>query len=139
VKLILTFFLFAAFSTIAYSQILNQDQIIKRIIDSGAFEGHDQKIIGGMGDAAAVTVTKALGERKLTSSEADSVLIVLTSAFADPSMVQDVADREPKTTLLVLQYLNLSASDAQLKARIAETRSYVLEHYGKYIKSSVGK
>lgn len=135
-KLMLAILLLMVSSRVAYSQVLSQEQVIRRIIDSGISEGHDQKIVGGMGDAAAVMVTKLLAGRNLTSNEMDSILLVLTSAFADPSMIQTVSDREPRTTLFVLQCLGTSTGDSQLKTRITKTRSYVLERYEKYLKNS---
>jgi hypothetical protein len=133
-----------AFSSIVLCQVVNPEQVVspeqvvRRIVESGISEGHDQKIIGRMGDAAAVALTKILGGRSLSSSDVENVLAVLTSAFSDPQMVQDLSDREPKTALFILQYLNSSASDLQLKARIAKTRSYVLERYERYGKNSSG-
>jgi hypothetical protein len=97
--------------------------VIARIIDSGMFEGHDQKVIGWLGDAAAVIVTKHLSQRHQT--DIDGTLIVLTGAFADPSFVRDEADRQPRTTLLVLRYLELSTYDSKLKTRIADARKYI--------------
>jgi hypothetical protein len=102
--------------------------VIARIIDSGLFEGHDQKVIGWLGDAAAVIVTKHLSQRHLSQTDIDGTLIVLTGAFADPSFVRNEADREPRTTLLVLRYLELSTHDSKLKARIADTKKYIEDH-----------
>jgi hypothetical protein len=138
VKLILAIYCLMAFSSIACCQLANPEQVVRRIIDSGISEGHDQKMIGKMGDAAAVTVTKVLGGRGLNPSDVENVLTILTSAFSDPLMVQDVSDREPKTTLFILQYLSSAASDLQSKTRIAETRAFVLERYERYVKNSSG-
>jgi hypothetical protein len=101
------------------------EQVIARIIDSGMFEGHDQKVIGWLGDAAAVIVTKHLSQRHLSQTDIDGTLIVLTGAFADPSFVRDAADRQPRTTLLVLRYLELSTDDSKLKTRIADAKKYI--------------
>ncbi len=96
--------------------------------------GHDSKVLGGMGDAAAVTVTKVVAGRKLTTSEMDMVLIVLDGAFGDPRGVQVGSDREPRTALFVLEYLDCSTKDPALKRRIADARKYVQDHYAKSIK-----
>jgi hypothetical protein len=101
------------------------EQVIARIIDSGAFEGHDQKVIGWLGDAAAVIVTKHLSQRHLNQRDIDMTLIVLIGAFADPSFVRNEADRQPRTTLLVLRYLELSTDDSKLKTRIADAKKYI--------------
>ena len=104
------------------------EQVIARIIDSGMFEGHDQKVIGWLGDAAAVLVTKHLSQRHLSQTDIEMTLIVLIGAFADPSFVTNEADRQPRTTLLVLRYLELSTGDSKLKTRIADAKKYVEDH-----------
>jgi hypothetical protein len=52
-------------------------------------------------------------------------LIVLIGAFADPSFVRSEADRQPRTTLLVLRYLELSTDDPKLTTRIADAKKYI--------------
>jgi hypothetical protein len=99
-------------------------EAIGRIITVGLLEGRDQKVIAGMGDAAAVIVTKVIGDRKLTPSQIDSVLVILNSAF---SGTEPVTEREPRTALFVLQFLELSTKDAQLTKRVADSRHYILE------------
>lgn len=101
------------------------EQVIARIIDSGMFEGHDQKVIGWLGDAAAVIVTKHLSQRHLSQRDIEMTLIVLIGAFADPSFVRNEADRQPRTALLVLRYLELSTDDSKLKTKIADARKYI--------------
>ncbi len=101
------------------------EQVIARIIDAGVFEGHDQKVIGWLGDAAAVIVTRHLSERHLSKTDIEMTLVVLIGAFADPSFVRNDADRQPRTTLLVLRYLGLSTDDSKLKTRITDARKYI--------------
>src|SRR5215475_10005494 len=96
------------------------EAIIKRVIDSGISEGHDQKVIGQLGDGAAVLATKILAGRVPTPTNIDMSLVVLRSAFADPSFVE-ATDREPRTALLLLRYLDLCTNDSTVKQRIAET------------------
>ena len=91
-----------------------------------------QKQFGRLGDAAAVTVTKVLTERNLSATEIDSVLAILTISFADPALVEATVDREPRSTLFVLRYLDLLASDSSTKKKIADTKTYVQEQFVKY-------
>jgi hypothetical protein len=113
------------------------EQVIRRMIRMGNFEGHDSKILGPMGDAAAVIVTKVVAGRKLSVMEMDSVLTVLYQSFADPSGVPAVSDRQPLTTLFVLQSMASAATDTALKGRIAEARSYIEKRYAEYAKSAL--
>lgn len=123
-------------SGVAYGQAGNDpEHVIKRMFDTASFEGHDQKVIGRLGDAGAVLVTKILAGRDLTSQTIDTALVVIGGSFADPSMVETASDRQPRTALLLLRYLDLSASDTDVKKRIADTLKYV---QGRYAKSLQG-
>jgi len=117
-------------STLAYSQSGNDPEyVIKRMVDTGAFEGHDQKVIGRLGDGGAVLLTKILAGSDLTSNTIDNALVVLAGIFADPSLVETTSNRQPRTALLLLRYLDLSTKDAALKKRIADTGKYVQDRY----------
>ena len=104
------------------------EEAVVRIINSGLLEGHDQKLIGGIGDAAAVTVTKVVSGRDLSPAQIERVLIILNMAFGG---IGSGSDREPKTALFVLRALELSTNDASLKSRIEQTRRYINEQYNK--------
>lgn len=104
-------------------------RVIREIMESGHFDGHYAKIIGTMGDAAAVEVTRALAGNLLSPRMIDNVLVILDGAFADPSFVENPSDRQPRTAMFVLQAFEQSTDDPKLKQRIAASRTYVLEHY----------
>ncbi|SRR6266404_4093402 len=134
VRLLLGACLFLAPSLAGQSQQTTAtEEAISKIIDLGLFEGHDSKVIGGIGDAAAVAVTKVVGGRSLTASQIDSVLVVLQTAFGE---VKPGPEAEPRTALFVLRELGLSTSDAQLRAKIEQTRKYIQEEYSKSQKRS---
>ena len=114
------------------------EQVIARIIDTGMSEGHDQKVIGWLGDAASVIVTKHLSQRHLSQTEVDSTLNVLTGAFADPSFVKNEADRQPRTTLFVLRYLELSTHDPKLKTRISDAKKYIEDRCAQSLRTPPG-
>jgi hypothetical protein len=84
VKFLLAVAYLIAFSTALSGQLMTPEQVIRRTLHSGISEGHDQKIIGTMGDAAAVTLIKVLGGTVLTSQDMDLSLVVLSSSFAGP-------------------------------------------------------
>jgi hypothetical protein len=128
-RIISAMFLCLLLSGVACSQKTSTpEEAIGRIITLGLLEGHDQKVIGGMGDAAAVVVTKVVGDKKLTASQIDSVLVILNSAFAG---IEPPPNREPKTALFVLQFLELSTKDPQLIKKIVDTRHYIVEQFAK--------
>jgi hypothetical protein len=129
-RLTLAIVLSLILSTFVSGQAGNDpEQVIRHIINTGFIEGHDQKVIGNLGDAGAVLVTKILAGRDLTPNTIGSAVIVIEDSFADPSFVEAAADREPRTALLVLRYLDLSTSDAELKKHIGDTRRYILDRY----------
>ncbi len=138
-RLSLSIFVSMAFAGIACCQTVSTEEMIRRIIDKGVFEGQMQKHIGRMGDAAAVTVTKVFAGKNLTSNEIDNTLIVLTASFADPRGVEDVSDRQPRTTLFVLRDLESSTRDPELRKRIADIRKYVQEQSAKITQDSPKK
>jgi hypothetical protein len=113
--------------------------MIRRVLETGSIEGQIEKQIGCMGDAAAVTITKILAGKKLNVNDIDRVLIIITISFADPSFVKETSDREPKTTLFVLQYLDSSTTNQEVKNRIAGRRKYVQERYAQYVRTSTEK
>jgi hypothetical protein len=98
-------------------------EVIQRMINCGCLEGHDSKMLGGMGDAAAVLVTKVVAGKHLSTSEIDSVLTILNISFGGE--VTNASDREPRAALFILQLCDLSTRDLELKKRVAQTREYV--------------
>ena len=106
--------------------------MIANMIRTGGYPGSIAKALDRMGDAAAVTVTRILGgTANLPVDQVDTVLAVIHLAFAAPQLVDEVSDREPRTALFLLRYLDLSTNDAGLKGRIAAEAQYVREQYAK--------
>ena len=115
------------------------EDAIRAILETGATDGHYIKEISPMGDAAAVAVTRVLAGKTLTTTVIDNVLVILGYAFADPRMVKNVPDRQPRTALFVLQSLASSASDPDVEKRIAQRKQYVMERYEKSMQGSSQK
>ena len=107
----------------------DSEKMIERIIRSGAYFGVDDKRLGWMGDAAAVVLTKVLADKNPGPREIDMILGIIHMSFSAPRLVENVPDREPRTTQFVLRYLDLSTTDEKLKQRIAEETEFVLSQY----------
>ena len=136
-KISLALIVFLLSSGIADRQIGNNPEaVIQRMIDQGSLEGHDQKVLGTIGDAAAVILTKVLAGKTPSTGEIDTSLLILNMAFADPSMVEVPSDRKPRTALFVLQAFGHSAPDTALRKRIVETREYIQARYIASLKDS---
>jgi hypothetical protein len=137
VKATLLVILGLVLSGVAYGQSGNDpEQVVGRVVNTGMIEGWDQKLLIHLGDAGAVLVTKVLADRNLTPKTIGSALIGLENSFAEPKLVEVTADREPRTSLLLLRYLELSTSDAESRKNIADTRKYVQDRYAAFLKAS---
>ena len=117
-------------------QISTPEERIARILETGLYEGHHQKLFGGMGDAAAVDITKVVRDGTLTSGQMDCILLILNSAFVDSGAGEK---RESGTALFVLEHLKLLTKDASVQARIDETRNYILGTAGAPARSATQK
>jgi hypothetical protein len=112
------------------------EQVVRRVINTGMIQGWDQKLLVHLGDAGAVLATKILADRNLTPKTIGGALIVVANSFAEPKFVEVTADREPRTSLLLLRYLEFSTSDAESSKNIADTRKYVQDRYATFLKAS---
>lgn len=99
--------------------------VIERIIETGMIEGHDAKVIGGMGDPAAVILAKVLADRELNQQDVGGGLWILADAFAGDRCLSFDSNRKPRATFLLLRYFNLSTADPKLRKQIAEVRADV--------------
>lgn len=127
----LVFFVFAVSVVIPIAtaqKVATFEDVIRRMIDRGGFEGHDAKMIAGRGDGAAVIVTKIIADRTLTSRQVDSVLTIIRSSFAGIKLGDEA---EPRTALFLLKDLDASTKEAGQKKRIADTRAFIQAEFEK--------
>jgi hypothetical protein len=137
VRVTLVVILGFALSGAAYSQSGNDpEQVVRRVINTGMSEGWDQKLLIHLGDAGAVLATKVFADRSLTPKTIGGALLVLENSFAEPKLVEVTADREPRTSLLLLRYLEFSTSDAESRKNITDTRKYIQDRYATFLKAS---
>ena len=126
-----------ALSGAAYGQAVNNpEQVVKQVVNTGMIQGWDQKLLVHLGDAGAVLLTKVLADTNLTPKTVGGALIVVANSFAEPKLVEVTADRKPRTSLLLLRYLELSTSDAESRKNIADTRKYVQDRYAAFRKAT---
>ena len=86
--LLATFFFLAVSVPSRPQKTSTPEETISRIIDLGMLDGHDNKVIGGTGDAAAVTITKVVSGRSLSPDQIDRVLMVLNMPLGALRTVQ---------------------------------------------------
>ena len=115
--------LFPLHATSAYCQSGNDPNlVIARIIETGMIEGHDAKVIGGIGDTAAVILAKVLSDRDLRKQDVDGGLWILADAFAGDRCFSLDSDHKPWAAFLLLRYFELSTTDAEVRRQIADVR-----------------
>jgi hypothetical protein len=118
--------LFLLKTTPAYCQSGNDPNlVIERIIKAGFIDGHDAKVIGGMGDAAAVILAKILADRDLRQQDLGGGLWILADAFAGDRCFSLDSDRKPWVAFFLLRYFDLSTTDPEVKNQIVEVRRVI--------------
>jgi hypothetical protein len=95
------------------------------------FTSTDVKELGWLGDGSAVALTKIISGRALEERDIEGMLLVVTLSYSAPDIVKIESDREPRTTLFLLNYLDLATNDAKLKEKIAGARTYVKDQYAR--------
>ena len=65
-------------------------------------------------------MTKVISDHKITKEQIDSAVYILNAAFSDATGIEFAPDREPRSALFVLRYLDLCTTDPALKAKIAQ-------------------
>jgi hypothetical protein len=79
---------------------------------------------GQHGDEAGDLIEKIIGANALTADETRNVLSIVRAAFSRPEIIPQAA-RSPQRTILLLQTLADSTTDATLKEQVAETLAWV--------------
>jgi hypothetical protein len=118
-----------AFSNAALAQepAPTVEQTIDTWVFGCCFNGWGVKQMRRAGDSAAVALTRVLTDRELSSNQIESAAYILDSAFSEPSWIEKASDREPKTALLILRYLDRCTQDIVLKGKIAEARTHIIQ------------
>jgi hypothetical protein len=82
-----------------------------------------------MGDAAAVLIGSVINGQTLSTANTSEILSIVQLAFGRPAALENVSDREPKQTLLLLQQLDRATTDPNLKAQIAGEEKFVRDQF----------
>ena len=135
--LLLGAFAWAALSAPASQQVMDGSLqgTIERILKTGQLWGYDGKALARGGDAGAVVLTRLYADRALSDDDIGKTLGILQNCFSNPAWVEKPADREPRTTLLLLRYLEFQTHSPDMRKMIGELRKVVLDRYAAYAKS----
>ena len=92
-----------------------------------------EKAVNRLGDRAAIGLARHMGaQAPATPQELDGILSVVRMAFAVPEAISSDADREPKATSMLLSYLSLLPLPGGPRAKIEDTRVYILKQTAEY-------
>ena len=107
------------------------EETVRVMLYSSMWEGRQVKELRRGGDAVAVALTRVIKDNDLTSHEIEVVLGILKESFFDLASVAESANHEPRTTLIVLRYLDRAVSDRTLKDHIALTKKTIVESFAR--------
>ncbi len=102
----------------------------------GGYNSLDVRRLGWLGDASAVALTKIIGGKTPDDRETRGMLLVIFLLYSGPRVVTNASDRQPRTTLFLLRYLDLATKDAKVREKIASTRAYVIDQYSKSLREA---
>jgi hypothetical protein len=132
----------ALFSTPIYSQecqtgsssqpvsLAHLTQMARRVIESGAYTGWDEKAFVRAGDLGSVAIVHAIpADSPITPLQIRAVLLLVHTSFECLDVcVQSTDDKEPRVTLLLLEHLRAHKSpDAQSDVEIEDAQTFVLK------------
>lgn len=134
VSAILTMVITLPIVVFAQAEQLDNEHTIRQVMAQAyqqTYTSTAQKQMRRLGDATAVALTKVIGGRILDQHDVEPILLMLDLSFSDLRFVENPPDREPRTTLVLLNYLDLVTSDATLKGKITSTRASVISQFEK--------
>lgn len=94
-------------------------------LSSGVYDAQTERNLHRLGDAVAVAFTKELGGQAPSWTAIENFLLLVHEAFLTPQAIENASDREPRTTLFLLQELGRMPLTLELKRSIADTRTFV--------------
>jgi hypothetical protein len=110
------------------TQLPHLTEMARRVIETGAYTGWDEKAFGRAGDLGSVAIVRALPESDLIDHmQMRSVLLLLRISFSClDRCVQSSDDREPRVALLLLEHLRQHGSPDTL-SEIEEVQTFILK------------
>jgi hypothetical protein len=130
---LLKLLLFVAILAASPLQFLGQTQseiesTVRQALNSPSYTGTTVKQLEILGDESSVVLTKIISGKEIQISEIPQILLVIRLSYSDPRLVDNQADREPRTMLL-LRFLDLLTTDATIKRKINDCQVYVQNQY----------
>jgi hypothetical protein len=127
--------LFVLFCGIAIAQNENENdarlrqetvQLAFSEVSRGMYTSWSEKYLARLGDSAAPEIMKLLQQKKMTTKDAQTAVSLVNMSFATPRIIRNEANRQPRSTLSLLDYLDQNSADSTTKAKIRSTRERLL-------------
>lgn len=84
------------------------------------------KSLARLGDCVSIALLKILEDRELTSPDkVRDFLPLIRDAFSHPEIISIEADKSPRVTLFLLNYVLQSTADAQMQHEIQQTIDFI--------------
>jgi hypothetical protein len=100
-----------------------------------AYNGVFVKRLPRFGDASAVALTKLLADKPILDVDIPAIVIVVRDSYESPTVIEEAADGQPRTTLFLLRSLSQATKDPKNIALIEETTVFVRSQYAAYLRS----
>jgi hypothetical protein len=85
-----------------------------------------QKQLARLGDGVSVALLKILDQHELADAQkVRDILPIIRDSFAEPQFIAVEADKKPRITVFLLNYLLQNVSDTQVLHEIQETMEFV--------------
>lgn len=111
------------------SDVENTVRLALEKAKQGTYSGTTEKQLEILGDESAVALTKILAGNSITRPEIPPIILIITLSYSDPRLVENPDEQEPRTTMFLLNHLNLVTTDARLRQKIADCRAFVTNQY----------
>ena len=122
---------FVALPGVGLGQFGNVYESVTHLMTSGTITGVEIKALSRTGDPTTAALTRYITGSKLDAPGIERAMMIVHTSFGSPAWVEHVADREPKATLPLLDYLETQTRDAAVRKKIADERVFVLEQVAK--------
>lgn len=110
-------------------------QIAMKDAEQGIYEGIVEKMLGRLGDASAVALTKLFAEKPIADSDIPPILLIVKLSYGSPEGIEEATERQPRTTLYLLHSLSQTTKDPKIVTSIEETSVYVKSQYAAYVRT----
>jgi hypothetical protein len=111
-----------------YSLTIVKFELQMRLGKQKIIHSFSQKSLIRLGDGVSIAILKLLDDSALTNPETvRSLLPIVRDAFAAPQLISIEADKTPRVTLFLLNYLRLKVSDPETQRTIQDATDFV-EH-----------